>query len=49
MHMHKLTGYGVPFVILGLEVVASARVDNKRVYIRGHPVDDDDGGVTTIV
>ena len=41
-----LYAYGVPFVILGLEVVVSARVDDKRVYIIGHPVDDDDGGVT---
>ena len=29
-----------------LEVAFSARVDDKRVYIIGHPVDDDDGGVT---
>ena len=27
-------------------LVVSARVDINRVYIRGHLVDDDDGGVT---
>ena len=26
-------------------LVVSARVDINRVYIRGHLVDDDDGGV----
>ena len=33
---------------LCLEVAFSARVDDKRVYIIGHPVDDDDGGVTSL-
>ena len=30
-------------------LVVSARVDINRVYIRGHLVDDDDGGVTVTV
>ena len=32
----------------GRHLAVSARVDINRVYIRGHLVDDDDGGVTSL-
>ena len=42
--MYMLIGSGACCVLR--QLVVSARVEINRVYIRGHLVDDDDGGVT---
>ena len=38
----------VGLIVLLILVLVSARVEINRVYIYGHPVADDDGGVTHI-